>query len=256
MSDSFVSVRVDGPVVIVTMDDASRRNAVNLEMRHQIVDALLQAQNSEECRSIVLTGAGGNFSAGGDLSSMNADRRASQSRLQAMADVVRSIVECPKPVIAAVDGHAYGAGLSFASACDILVASQTARFCCSFGRMGLTADSGLHWSLPARVGLGSARMLIMLGRVIDAKAAHGLGLVDELCAGDSLDTAHSMALELAARAPLAIAATKQIFRADLGGLDAVLAQETSAQQRLMATADFAEGRSAFFEKRSPVFVGG
>lgn len=243
------------PVLTITMNNPERRNAISLEMRHQIVDALMTADSDPQCRAVVLTGAGGNFSTGGDLSTMSADPEAARSRLHAIADVIRAIVECSKPVIAAVDGNAFGAGLSLASACDVVVASAGARFCCAFSGVGLTADAGLHWSLPARIGYGRARMLIMLGRVVDAETAHSYGLVDELAGGPSIEAAAALAVDFARRAPLALAATKAILAADTGGLDNVLAREASAQRVLLASADFVEGRSAFFEKRHPKFTG-
>lgn len=253
--DTMVQVEHTGPVATITMNDPARRNAINLSMRGQIVSALSEADASADCRAVVITGAGGNFSAGGDLSSMNADPEASRARLHAIADAIRAIVGCSKPVIAAVDGYAYGAGMSLAAACDVVVASPEARFCCSFSGVGLTADAGLHWSLPARVGYGRARLLIMLGRPIDAMDAHACGLVDEFTDGPSLPAAAALAEALAQRAPLSLAATKAILAVDHASLDDVLAREAAAQGRLLATEDFAEGRTAFFEKRRPRFVG-
>ena len=158
-------------------------------------------------------------------------------------------------MIAAVDGYAYGAGMSLAAACDVVVASPEAKFCCSFSGVGLTADAGLHWSLPARVGYGRARLLIMLGRPIDANDAHSCGLVDEIADGPSLPDAIELAEALARRAPLSLAATKAILAVDNASLDDVLAREADAQGRLLTTEDFAEGRMAFFEKRRSRFVG-
>ena len=251
------TVRVEhtGAVTTITLDDPAKRNAINLSMRGQVVAALSEADASVDCRAVVITGAGGNFSAGGDLSSMNADPGASRARLHAIADVIRAIVNCSKPVIAAVDGYAYGAGRSLAAACDVVVASPEARFCCSFSGVGLTADAGLHWSLPARVGYGRARLLIMLGRPIDATDAHACGLVDELADGPSLPAALALAEALARRAPLSLAATKAILAVDHASLDDILALEGEAQGRLLASADFAEGRIAFFKKRRPRFEG-
>lgn len=251
------TIRVEhtGAVTTITLDDPARRNAINLAMRGEIVSALSEADASADCRAVVITGAGGNFSAGGDLSSMNTDPTASRARLHAIADVIRAIVNCSKPVIAAVDGYAYGAGMSLAAACDVVVASPEAKFCCSFSGVGLTADAGLHWSLPARVGYGRARLLIMLGRPIDANDAHSCGLVDEIADGPSLPEAIELAEALARRAPLSLAATKAILAVDNASLDDVLAREADAQGRLLTTEDFAEGRTAFFEKRRSRFVG-
>jgi enoyl-CoA hydratase/carnithine racemase len=252
---SLVETKRVGPVRTITLNDPRHRNAISLEMRGLLVDALSSADTDARCRSVVIAGAGGNFSAGGDLSSMSADPGAARARLHAIVDVIRAVVLCSKPVIAAVDGIAFGAGLSLASACDVVVASRDARFCCAFSGVGLTADAGLHWSLPARVGYGRARMLIMLGRVVDSETAHFYGLVDQLTDGPSVEAGVGLAEEFARRAPLALAATKAILATGPAGLDEVLAREASAQRALLASEDFAEGRRAFFEKRRPEFVG-
>ena len=257
MSAPGTPILVDhaGPVTTITLNDPDRRNAIGLDTRHELSAALAEADASPTCRAVVLTGAGTAFSAGGDLSSMTDDRVGSSARLHALADVIRAIVHCSKPVVVAVDGYAYGAGLSLAAACDVVVASRGARFCSSFAGVGLTADAGLHWSLPARVGYGRARLLIMLGRPVEATEAHDWGLVDELCDGPSLASAVAVAEALAQRAPLSLAATKRILAGQAADLDAVLAAEGAAQVRLLATDDFAEGRQAFFDKRRPTFSG-
>jgi enoyl-CoA hydratase/carnithine racemase len=256
MSDGqLVRVESAGPVTTVTLDDPGKRNALSLAMRDQLAKALVEADTDDRCRAVVLTGAGGTFSAGGDLSTMSPDPETARVRLEAIADVIRSVVTCSKPVLAAVDGYAYGAGLSLAAACDIVVAAPDARFCCAFSGVGLTADAGLHWSLPARVGYGRARMLIMLGTVVDADTGHRYGLVDHLAAGASLAAATELAEQLSRRAPRSLAATKSILAEGSSGLDDVLAREAVAQQELLASEDFAEGRAAFFEKRLPAFTG-
>lgn len=245
-----------GRVRVLRLADPARRNAINLEMRRSLASALSEAEQADDCRVLVITGAGGSFSAGGDLASMTGERAAALDRLHAIGDVIRLIVHSAKPVVAAVDGYAYGAGLSLAAACDAVVAATDARFGCSFSGVGLTADAGLHWSLPARVGAGRARLMIMSGRPVDATTAQAWGLVDEVVDGPSLDAALALARELALRAPLSLAATKAILAHEGGaGLDEVLAREASAQVGLLASADFAEGRAAFFAKRRPEFSG-
>jgi enoyl-CoA hydratase/carnithine racemase len=255
--DGAPTTRVEraGPTTTIVLDDPGKRNALSLQMREELVSALVAAGEDPECRALVITGDGGVFSAGGDLSTMSADPDASRVRLEAIAAVIRAVVTSRLPVVAAVDGYAYGAGLSLASACDIVVASDDARFCCAFSGVGLTADAGLHWSLPARVGHGRARTWIMLGTVVDAQTAHATGLVDHLAQGPSLPAALDVAERLARRAPRSLAATKRILAAPGRGLEDVLAHEGREQQLLLASSDFAEGRAAFFEKRHPVFTG-
>jgi enoyl-CoA hydratase/carnithine racemase len=250
-----IEVEHRGAITVLQLTEPERRNALTLDMRRSLASALVEAEESEECRVVVLTGSGGNFSAGGDLRSMTADRAVAIDRLHAIGDVVRLIVHSSKPVIAAVDGFAFGAGLSLAAACDAVVANRDAVFGCAFSGVGLTADAALHWSLPARIGVGRARLMIMSGRPVDAATAEGWGLVEEVVDGPSLDAAVALGEQLAVRAPLSLAATKEILAADGGGLDAVLAREAAAQVRLLATADFAEGQAAFFEKRRPEFRG-
>jgi enoyl-CoA hydratase/carnithine racemase len=251
-ADSLPGIEVDhrGPVTVLRLAEPQRRNAISLDMRRSLAAALAATERSEDCRLLVNTCSGGNFSAGGDLTSMTGERAPALERLHAIGDVVRLIVHSPKPVVAAVDGFAFGAGLSLAAACDAVVASRDARFGCAFSGVGLTADAGLHWSLPARIGAGRARLMIMAGRPVDAEEAQAWGLVDEVVDGPSLDAAVALAEKLAVRAPLSLAATKEILAADRPGLD-----EATAQLGLLSTDDFAEGRAAFFEKRRPEFRG-
>ena len=240
----------------VQLSNAQRRNAIDVSMREELAGVLHEAGTDADCRVVVLSGVGGTFSAGGDLSTMTAEDAMVRRRMHGMADVIGRIVRCPKPVIAAVEGFAYGAGLSLAAACDHVVASRSARLCCPFTGVGLTADAGLHWSLPARVGAGRARTMIMFGEPVSAETAHAWGLVDTLTEdGDCLEQAFAQAAKLGWRAPLALAASKRVLADPAASLDTVLAAEASAQQALLGTGDFAEGRAAFFAKRPPHFDG-
>jgi 2-(1,2-epoxy-1,2-dihydrophenyl)acetyl-CoA isomerase len=259
VSDLVRQVRVEdeGPVRILTLDDPARRNAISLQMREELRAALHAAMGDHTCRAVVLTGAGGAFCSGGDPASMPADDPAAgYARLAVLADVVTTIVAGPKPVVAAVAGPAFGSGLSLAVACDHVVAGPDARFCASFGRVGLVADGGLFWTLTRRVGAARARSLLLRGTVLDAETAYGWGLVDERSEADQqLALAVERATELAAGAPLAIAATKAIT-ADLPeDLAALLTVEADTQVRLFGSADFQEGRDAFLGRRSPRFEG-
>lgn len=240
----------------IVMSDTGRRNAIDIQMRERLAIVLHEAAADPGCRALVLAGAGGYFCAGGDLSTMTVDDAVFRRRLHGTADVVRRLIRGSKPVVAAVDGFAFGAGLSLAAACDYVVASSAAKFCCSFGSVGLTADAGLHWTLPLRVGAARARTMIMFGEVITATKAEQWGLVDLVVDADNChETALERARLLAVRPPLALAATKRIMAEPADGLDVVLARETEEQQRLFDTEDFANARQAFFDKQKPVFEG-
>lgn len=261
MSDSTnggaVRSRRDGDVTILTLDYPARRNALSLPLRAALFEELTSAMEDNSCRAIVMCGEGGDFCSGGDLSSMEGvDALAGRARMNQIHRVVRLLITGPKPVVAAVEGHAAGAGLSLAAACDIVVASATARFACTFNRIGLLPDLGAIWTLSQRMGLGRAKMLMMGGRVLDGGTAERQGLVDLLTpAGTALEHATELANELATFAPNSNAFIKAALGNGPGTLHQVLAAEADAQGLLYGSQDFKEGRSAFFERRPPRFTG-
>lgn len=244
-------------VRVLTLNDPARRNALSMEMRFDLIAALDAALVDPDVRVVVLTGAGGAFCAGGDLTNMPPESDiASRERLNLMADLIRLVATSDKPVIAAVEGAAAGAGLSLAAACDHVIASESSTFVCSFVRVGLAPDAGLFWTLPQRVGMGAAKELLMFGEPVDASRALSIGLVDVLCPeGAALETAVDRAGELATRAPLALAAIKGALAQAPLDLRAGLFLEQAAQVRLLASADFLEGKDAFLERRRATFTG-
>jgi 2-(1,2-epoxy-1,2-dihydrophenyl)acetyl-CoA isomerase len=258
---NVVELDRDGEVAIVTLNAPDRRNAVSLEARRLLLQALQECAGDPACRSIVLTGAGGHFCSGGEVkptegADSGPDPMRTRRNIGVLHDVVRLLAAGPKPTVAAVNGGAYGAGLSLAAACDHVVATPSARFCASFGKIGLIADAGLMWSLPNRVGMTAARNLLLTGRVISADEALRLGLVDEAAEeSDLLTTAVRAAQGLSKLAPLAVAAMRHILANARSSLESVIAAETAMQPMLTLTEDYVEGRAAFKDRRPPRFRG-
>ena len=243
-----------GATAILTLDYPERRNALAVPMRQRLVDALEAIEADRALRAIVITGAGRTFSAGGDISGMDInDFAAGRERFRLTHRLVRLLIKGSKPVIAAVEGWCVGAGLSVAMCCDTVVAAEDARFAAGFGKVGLVADLGLLHTLPARVGQGRARQVLLYGEPIDAGRAAAIGMVDHVVpSGAALRTALERAALFQDAAPLPVAMTRQHLAA---GLDAVLDWERDTQSTLFLTADHAEGRAAFLAKRIPVFRG-
>jgi 2-(1,2-epoxy-1,2-dihydrophenyl)acetyl-CoA isomerase len=250
-----VTLSVDGRVATVTIDNPSARNAIDDATRHALLDDLRAAIADEAVRAIVLAGVPGAFCAGGDLASMPTDAPAIRVRLGEMQEIARLLHAGPKPVVAAVDGPAMGSGLALAAACDRIVASSRARFGCSFGRVGLVPDVGAAWTLTRRLGGAVARDLMLRARTLEVAEARSLGLVDEIADDDHvLGRARAWAAEFAEAAPGALAAVKRLLAGDAPSFDALLAAELEAQVGRLTSADFAEGRDAFFERRPPRFT--
>ncbi len=255
---AFDGLHIDqaqGGVRIITLADPDRRNALSDEMRHGLRDALRAAQDTPDVKAIVLTGAGGCFCAGGDIKAMGLPVPQALQRFDILHEIVRLIALGTKPVVAAVNGAAYGGGMSLALCCDLVVATETARFCASFARVGLVPDMGLMWSLPRRVGAAKAQQMMLSGREYRGAAAVDLGLADMLATGDPVATAIDEARALMPAAPLPAAHLRPINARHHGDLDAVLRDERAAQAALFGTDDHQEARRAFLEKRPPVFGG-
>lgn len=242
---------------VIRLNYPAKRNALSLELRAMLYEAFAAAMDDPAVRAIVLTGAGGAFCAGGDISSMqNVAGVGGRQRLANLHRLVRLIAAGPKPVIAAVEGFAYGAGMSLALLCDQVVAATDAKFCCSFGKVGLMPDMAALWSVPQRVNAGWTRRLLMLAEEIDGARAAEIGLADQAVApGAALDAALALAAKFASMAPLPIGFTKAALARGPQSLEAVLAQEADGQALLFNSEDFAEGRDAFLAKRKPVFSG-
>ena len=244
----------DGQTAVLTLNYPERRNALAIPMRRALVEALERIEADPALRAIVITGAGGTFCAGGDISGMDvADLAAGRERFRLTHQLVRLLVKGSKPIVAAVEGWCVGAGLSLAMCCDTVMAARDARFAAGFGKIGLIADLGLLHTLPARIGQGRARQVFLYGDPMNANRAEQIGLVDELVEpGNALDAATARARRLAEAAPLPVALTRQWLAA---GLDAALDWEREAQSSLFLTADHAEGKAAFLQKRPPRFSG-
>lgn len=244
----------DGAVAILTLNEPAKRNALTTGLRAALWEAIDRIERDPDIRAVILTGGPQVFSAGGDLSAMNVEGLAqARERFRLLHAIVRAIVKSSKPYIAAVEGWAAGAGFSMALCCDTIVAGAGARFMAAFPKVGLVADAGLLHTLPARVGLGRARQILLYAKPVDAEAALAMGLIDETAPdGKALERALARACEFDALAPLPTALAKEYLAR---GLDEALDWERSQQAALFFTADHAEGKAAFREKRPPRFQG-
>lgn len=239
---------------VLTLNEPERRNPVGHARRQALLAALSDAATDTSVRAVVLTGAGGHFSAGGDIRDQ-ADRSLAEhrGRFAVIVDLVQRMARFPKPLVSAVEGWAAGGGFSIALACPTVVASREARFVASFTKIALMPDLGLMSTLPARIGPAKARRLILTNRVLGATEALDMGVVDELAdPGEALRAASAIALEEAEVPALPRQFVVDWFARDIS---AALEYEQAIQPLLMNSADAAEGRAAFAEKRPPRFRG-
>ena len=253
-----------GHVAVITLQRPDRLNALNRQMGlelHEVLDLL--AGEFPAVRAVVITGAGRGFCSGADVGDMP-KRMAEAGAKGDNADDGPSITmrlaphlrEIPQPVIAAVNGVAAGAGLGIALACDIRLASDTARFTSVFVKRSLVPDAGVSQILSALAGPGIAAEMAFTGRIYDAQWALAKGLVNQVFPAEELmSQAESLAQEIAANPPLAVKATKELFNSHYPDLDQVIMTEHRANDPVRGTADQTEAIQAFLEKREPKFTG-
>ncbi len=246
--------RPGGPIALLTLDDAKARNALTADMRSQLRETLETLSADRDVRSVVITGAGGNFCAGGDVRTRGeTDVQVIDRRMAEVAAAALTVAAFPKPLICAVSGHAAGAGVSLACLSDLVVADGGAKFTFSHLKVGLGPDWGLSFTLARRVGVATARRLILARETVPAADAHRLGLVDVLAAdGEAEATALEHARNFAAGPPEGMALIKRHFAA-LEGLKAALELEGARQRERFLSAEHREGVAAFRAKRPPDF---
>ena len=247
----------DGGVLTITLNRPEAYNAFTISMHAALHDALDEAR-AEDVRAVVLTGAGKGFCAGQDLNEFRSVDRDIGGHLEASYHPnIRAIRALAKPVIAAVNGAAAGAGLSLACACDIRLAADNASFVPGFIGIGLIPDSGGTYFLERLLGPSRAFAWMTSNRRLTAAEAHAWGLVDEVVDADGLmSRAGELAATYAAGPTAGIGMTKRLFdRAGNATLDEQLAVEAELQSAATETEDFKEGVAAFLEKREPRFTG-
>jgi 2-(1,2-epoxy-1,2-dihydrophenyl)acetyl-CoA isomerase len=245
-------------VLTITLNRPERKNAINGTMWEELLATLRDAAVDSSVRVVVITGAGGAFCSGADLSPGGRDEGKHQlARMRDVADVCLALHHLPKPVIAKVGGVAAGAGCNLALGCDLIVASDDARFSEIFARRGLTIDFGGSYVLPRLVGLHKAKELALLADIISAQEAEKLGIVNRVVPAAELDAfVDDWAARLAAGPPLALSMTKKLLNDSYAmSLDQALEAEGMAQTVNFGTADTAEAMAAFIEKRDPTFHG-
>ena len=250
-----VEVTREGAVMTITLNRPDVLNAFNAELHEAFLDALEEAAD-DEIRAVVITGAGRGFCVGQDLTEFQTLDVADALRNRYHRNVT-AIRDLRKPVIAAVNGPAAGAGLSLACACDIRVAAEGASFVPAFINIGLVPDSGGTYFVQRLIGTSRAFSWFVSGRKLSAEEAHGWGIVSEVVPDEELPArAHEVAVQLAAMPTLGIGWTKQALdHAATATLAEQLELEARLQSRATQTADFREGVAAFLEKRPPEFTG-
>lgn len=246
-----------GGILTLTLNRPEALNAFTAEMLRELGAGLRDAARDPAVRVVVITGAGRGFSPGQDLKELEDGETSFRAVLENYNPVIQRIAELDKPVIAAVNGAAAGAGFALALACDLRVASEAAVFITSFSRIGLTADSGMSYFLPRLVGWGKAFELLALSPRLSAEEALALGLVNRVVPVDQFaDEVRAVAEQLAEGPTRAYGLIKRTLRkAATAPLEEVLAYEAYLQEIAGRTRDYAEGVQAFKEKRAPVFTG-
>lgn len=254
-----IDYELDGDVAVLTLDRPDRFNSIDGEMSELLTQSLDRA--GTEARALVLTGAGRAFCAGADLAFMQSqfDDGGKPDLGRFLDDlfhpVVHTLLDCPVPTVAALNGVAAGAGLGLALACDVRVMAEDAFLTSAFTAIGLAPDSGTTWWLPHHVGVSLALELTLTNRRVPAEEARALGLCTEVAPGDQVvASATRLAGDLADLVPDSLVTTRRLIRDAAGStFPAALAAEREEQARLGATPAFAEGVAAFMEKRKPDF---
>ena len=257
MSD-VVLYEVRGRAAVVTVNRPDKRNALNDQVRTDIKAAIRRAAADAAVRAVILTGAGDKaFIAGADIAEFEGKTPVQQWRDMSNDPVYDVPEECPKPVIAAVNGFCLGGGMELAFACDIRIASGNAKFGQPEVNLGIIPGGGGTQRLPRAIGAAAALRLILTGEMIEAAEAHRLGIVSEVCAAAELmPRALALAELIASKSPVAVASAKQATRAALSlPLDEGLRMERSLFAMCFASQDKIEGVKAFLEKRTPEFPG-
>ncbi|MFF7053389.1 enoyl-CoA hydratase/isomerase family protein [Streptomyces griseorubiginosus] len=253
---------VDGQVAYLTLNRPEALNALTPAQRDRLIELFGEASANADVRAVVLTGTGRGFCAGADLrGGAGAGERVAGEVARMIREgaqrLVAAVLDCEKPVIAAVNGTAAGLGAHLALACDLVLAAESARFIEVFVRRGLVPDGGGAYLLPRLVGPRRAKELMFFGDALSAPDAERLGLVNRVVPDGELDkTAREWAARLAGGPTRALALTKQLVNASLDSdRGTAFAAEAAAQEINMTTADAQEGVASFVERRSPEYRG-
>ncbi|MDR1603933.1 MAG: enoyl-CoA hydratase/isomerase family protein [Gracilibacteraceae bacterium] len=257
MTYQSIQYQVADRVATITMCQPAKMNALDVRLGRELVAALAEAGADAQVKVVVLTGAGRAFCAGGDVTAFaGVGLEEAVDGIKATSkSLVRAFTQCPKPILASVNGFAVGAGLSLALLSDLVIASAQAVFGAAFVNIGLTPDCGSLYFLPRLVGLAKAKELVFTGANIDAREALALGIVNQVAEPDKLaEVTAKMAARLAAQPGLSMAQSKALLHMGLDvGIDELLDMEAIAQGLCMVSADGQEGVAAFLQKRKPEF---
>jgi 2-(1,2-epoxy-1,2-dihydrophenyl)acetyl-CoA isomerase len=256
-------VDLDGAVATLRLNNPDKLNALSKEMTEELIRELTRVRDDTSVRAIVLTGEGRGFSAGADLTALQkpylTGERPNLSAFlkEGYNRLIPLLAETPKPVVAAINGVAAGAGISLALACDFRIAAEDAAFAMAFVKIGLVPDSGATYLLPRAVGPSEALRLALSGGRIDAGTAQSIGLVHRVVPSDRVQAeAHAFATELAELPTKAIALTKRLFlESSRLALAEAMDLEAEFQDLAASTEDHLEGVLAFLQKRRPSFTG-
>jgi len=247
----------DNHVAKITLHIPETKNALSLEMRAELIELFREIADDASVNVVVLTGSGNAFCSGGDIRTMEGIAAIpARIRLKKGQRLIKAMTELEKPIIGAINGIAAGAGVSIALACDILIASENAKFTVSFVKVGLIPDWGQYYFLPQRVGLARAKELMFTGDVIDAHEAERIGLINRIVLPDKLEEeASSLARRFATGPGQAYAMIKAALGRWPANLETFLEMESTMQAVAFSSEDFDEGRRGFLEKRKPTFHG-
>jgi 2-(1,2-epoxy-1,2-dihydrophenyl)acetyl-CoA isomerase len=258
--ETLIVERKDG-VVTVTMNRPERKNAANGKMLTELREIFTEVEDNGDDRCMVLTGAGGAFCSGADLSDPNGPAtdptKSGLARMRRLGDVALALHHVSKPTIAKVDGFAVGAGFSLAIGCDLIVCTDKAKLSMIFAKRSLALDNGASWLLPRLVGMAKAKEIALFGGMWSGEEALAMGLVNRVLPVDEIDEfVDDWARTLAAGPPLALSMTKTLLHASsMASMEQALEDEARCQALNFMTADTQEAMKAFGEKREPTFIG-